>query len=69
MRGTAAMKCCFCGVWPRPGTPVGTFAATLRSISESMGSPSRSSRRFIRWSLRFARTSMARDAVRITWMP
>ncbi len=67
--GTAAMKCSFSGVIPRPGTPAGTLTATLRSSSESMTSPSRSSSRFIRWSFRLDRTSMERDAVTIRWMP
>ncbi len=69
IRGSAPRKCSFSGTWPRPGIPVGTFAATLRSNSESMVSPSRSSSRLSIWSLRAARTSMYRAAVITTWMP
>lgn len=58
MRGSAPRKCSFSATWPRPGIPAGTFAATFRSNSESMTSPSRSSSRLSIWSLSAARTSM-----------
>ena len=47
---------------PRPGRPVGTSAATLRSISESIASPSRSSSRVPKTSRIAARKSAQRAA-------
>ena len=62
MRGSAARKCSLPGTRPRPGRPVGTSAATLRSISESSGSPSRSSSRVPKMSRIAARKSAHRAA-------
>ena len=62
MRGSAARKCSLPGTRPRPGRPVGTSAATLRSISESIGSPSRSSSRVPNRSRIAARKSAHRAA-------
>ena len=45
MRGSALRKCSLVETRPRPGRFCGTSAAILRSISESRGSPSRSSSR------------------------
>ena len=67
--GSAARKCSGPGTRPRPGRSVGTVAATLRSTSESTGSPSRSSRRVPSWSRRAARKSDHRAADATRWMP
>ncbi len=45
IRGSAVRKWRPSRVMPRPGEPSGTLAASLRSTSDSYGSPSRSSSR------------------------
>ena len=54
---------------PRPGRPVGTSCATLRSISESSGSPSRSSSRVPKMSRIAERKSAQRAAATSRCMP
>ena len=69
MRGTAASTCSFSRLMPRPGVFSGTFAAALRSSSDSPGSPRRSSSLVPSMSRRLMRISAHRVAVITTWMP
>ena len=69
MRGSAPRKCSLDGTRPRPGRPTGTRAATLRSTSESSGSPRRSSSLEPKTSRIAARKSAHRVEAVTMWRP
>ena len=68
-RAAPPRKCSLPGTRPRPGRPLGTSAATLRSTSESTGSPSRSSSRVPKTSRIAARKSAHRPLAVTTCRP
>ena len=68
-RGNAIADCLPLAVRPRPGGRSDRSRARLRSISDSAGSPSRSSIRVAIWSLTAGRSSAQRDAVTTTCTP
>ena len=68
-RARPARKWCLVVVRPRPGRPLGTLAATRRSTSESLGSPSRISMRVPSTSRIWLRKSIQRELVTMTCTP
>ncbi len=69
IRGSAVWKCRPSRVSPRPGERSGTFIARARPISDSYGSPSRSSNLVPSRSLMPGRNSDHLFVAAITWMP